>query len=110
VALHAGLEAMGLRLFGDPAHRLPMLAIVEVPDGISEPGVREALLSRHNIEIMAAFGFLHGRAWRIGVMGYNAETKNVLHFLTAFEEVLRNAGLRLPPRAGVEAAARLTSQ
>jgi aspartate aminotransferase-like enzyme len=43
-------------------------------------------------------------------MGYNAETKNVLHFLTAFEEVLRNAGLRLPPRAGVEAAARLTSQ
>ena len=107
-ALHAGLLAMGLRLFGDPAHRLPMLAIVEVPDGISEPGIREALLSRYNIEIMAAFGPLRGRAWRIGFMAYNAETKNVLHFLEAFEEVLRSAGLRLPRHAGVEAAARAT--
>lgn len=104
-ALHAGLGAMGLSLFGDPAHRLPMLAIVNVPEGISETSIREALLSRHNIEIMAAFGPLRGRAWRIGFMAYNAETKNVFHFLAAFEEVLRDAGLRLPPRAGVEAAA-----
>ncbi len=105
-ALHAGLEALGLRLFGDPAHRLPMLAIVEVPEGISEPGIRDALLRRHSIEIMGAFGPLRGRAWRIGVMAYNAELRNVLHFLEAFEEVLRDAGLRVPPRAGVEAAAR----
>ena len=108
-ALHAGLMAMGLRLFGDPAHRLPMLAIVEVPEGISEPGIREALLSRYNIEIMAAFGPLRGRAWRIGFMAYNAETKNILHFLEVFEEVLRDAGLRLPRRAGVEAAAQSLS-
>jgi (S)-ureidoglycine---glyoxylate transaminase len=105
-ALRAGLEAMGLRLFGDPAHRLPMLAVVIVPDGISEPGVREVLLRRHNIEIMGAFGPLRGRAWRIGTMGYNAQIENVLRFLEAFEEVLRDAGARIPPRAGVEAAAR----
>jgi (S)-ureidoglycine-glyoxylate aminotransferase len=103
-ALHAGLEAMGLRLFGDPAHRLPMLAIAEVPEGISEPGVRDALLRRHNIEIMAAFGPLRGRAWRIGFMAYNAEVPKVLRFLAAFEDVLRDAGLRVPPRAGVDAA------
>ncbi len=108
-ALHAGLEAMTLRLFGDPAHRLPMLAIVEVPEGVSEPGVREALLRRHNIEIMGAFGSLRGRAWRIGAMAYNAEIGNVLQFLEAFEEVLRSAGARVPPRAGIEAAARATA-
>jgi len=106
-ALHAGLEAMGLRLFGDPAHRLPMLAIVEVPEGISESGIRDALLRKHTIEIMGAFGALRGRAWRVGFMAYNAEVHNVLQFLAAFEDVLSEAGLRLPPRAGVEAAARV---
>lgn len=105
-ALHAGLEAMGLRLFGDPAHRLPMLAIVEVPEGISEAGIREALLREHDIEIMGAFGRLRGRAWRVGFLASNAELRHVLHFLAAFEDVLRDAGLRLPPRAGVEAAMR----
>jgi len=105
-ALHAGIEAMGLRLFGDPAHRLPMLAIVEVPDGVSEPGVRETLLRRHQIEIMAAFGALRGRAWRIGFMAYNAEVGNVVEFLAAFEETLADAGLRLPPGAAIEAAER----
>jgi len=105
-ALHAGIEAMGLRLFGDPAHRLPMLAIVEVPDGVSEPGVRDALLRRHHIEIMAAFGPLRGRAWRIGFMAYNAEVRNVVEFLGAFEDVLTNAGVRVPRGAGPGAAER----
>ncbi|HYM68956.1 MAG TPA: alanine--glyoxylate aminotransferase family protein [bacterium] len=105
-ALHAGIEAMGLRLFGDPAHQLPMLAIVEVPDGASEPGVRDALLRRHRIEIMAAFGPLRGRAWRIGFMAYNAEVRNVIEFLDAFEDVLADAGVRVPRGAGPAAAAR----
>jgi len=85
-----------------------MLAIVEVPEGISEPGVREVLLQRHSIEIMTAFGPLRGRAWRIGVMAHNAEVKTVLHFLAAFEEVLADAGLRVAAGAGVEAASRTT--
>jgi (S)-ureidoglycine---glyoxylate transaminase len=103
-ALHAGLEAMGLRLFGDPAHRLPMLAIVLVPDGVSEPRVRQMLLERHNIEIMAAFGALRGRAWRIGFMGYNAEVRNVLLFLEAFQDVLIASGARIPRGAAADAA------
>lgn len=105
-ALHAGIEAMGLRLFGDSAHRLPMLAIVEVPDGVSEPGVRDALLRRHRIEIMAAFGPLRGRAWRIGFMAYNAQVRNVVEFLDAFEDVLAEAGVRVSRGAGPGAAER----
>jgi (S)-ureidoglycine---glyoxylate transaminase len=104
-ALHAGLEAMNLRLFGDPVHRLPMIAIVRVPPGISEPAIRDRLLRRHNIEIMAAFGTLRGAVWRIGFLGYNATIPNVLHFLQAFEEELRDAGFRVPGGAGVDAAA-----
>lgn len=104
-ALHAGLQAMGLRLFGDAAHRLPMLAIVMVPDSVSEAEVRSQLLARHNIEIMGAFGSLRGRAWRIGAMANNAEVPTVLRFLEAFEDVLSRAGMRMPPHAGPDAAA-----
>ena len=32
--LKAELEAMGLELFGNPDHRLPMLTCVMIPDGV----------------------------------------------------------------------------
>jgi (S)-ureidoglycine-glyoxylate aminotransferase len=61
-ALRAGLEAMGLELFGDPAHNVPMITLVRVPDGVDEAGVRAQLLVQHGVEIMAAFGPLRGLA------------------------------------------------
>jgi (S)-ureidoglycine-glyoxylate aminotransferase len=103
-ALKAGLQAMGLRLFGDERHRAPMIAIVEVPDGVSEAGVRQQLLEDHGIEIMAAFGPLRGRVWRIGSMGANARMECVLAVLSALESVLASRGVHLKPGAGVRAA------
>jgi (S)-ureidoglycine-glyoxylate aminotransferase len=103
-ALKAGLQAMGLRLFGDERHRAPMIALVEVPDGVSEPGVRQQLLEDHAIEIMAAFGPLRGRVWRIGSMGANARLECVLAVLSALETVLASRGVHLEPGAGVTAA------
>jgi (S)-ureidoglycine---glyoxylate transaminase len=103
-ALKAGLQAMGLQLFGDERHRAPMIALVEVPDGVSEPGVRQQLLEDHGIEIMAAFGPLRGRVWRIGTMGANARVECVLAVLSALETVLASRGVDLEPGAGVTAA------
>jgi len=103
-ALRAGLEAMGLELFGDPAHTVPMITLVRVPDGIDEVGVREQLLLQHGVEIMAAFGPLRGRLWRIGTMGTNARLPSVLNVLAALEAVLASRGLQLPRGAGVDAA------
>ena len=103
-ALHAGLTAMGLELFGDPAHAVPMVSLVRVPDGIDEAGVRAQLLLQHGIEIMAAFGPLRGRVWRIGTMGTNARLPSVLNVLAALEAVLAARGLRLPRGAAVDAA------
>jgi (S)-ureidoglycine-glyoxylate aminotransferase len=103
-ALRAGLAAMGLELFGDPAHKVPMITLVRVPDGVDEAGVREQLLREHGIEIMAAFGPLRGRVWRIGTMGTNARLPSVLNVLAALEAVLAAHGLRLPRGAGVDAA------
>jgi (S)-ureidoglycine-glyoxylate aminotransferase len=103
-ALVAGLEAMGLEVFGDRRYKTPMITLVQVPDGISEPAVRARLLQEFGIEIMAAFGPLHGRVWRLGLMGYNARPDNVLLLLGALEDVLTAEGYGVPPRAGVEAA------
>lgn len=103
-ALRAGLEAIGLDLFGDPAHRVPMITLVQVPHGIDDAGVRDQLLGQHGLEIMAAFGTLRGRVWRIGTLGTNAHLPSVLNLLAALEAVLASRGFGLSRGAGVDAA------
>lgn len=103
-AMRAGLEAMGLELFGDRANSVPMISLARVPEGIDEAGVREQLLREHGIEIMAAFGPLRGRVWRIGTMGTNARLASVLAALLGLEAVLAARGFRLSRGAAVDAA------
>jgi (S)-ureidoglycine-glyoxylate aminotransferase len=103
-ALRAGLEAMGLELFGEPAHRVPMITLVRVPDGIDEAEVRALLLRDFGIEIMAAFGPLRGRVWRVGTMGTNARLPSVLALLSGLEAVLAACGFGLQRGAGVDVA------
>jgi (S)-ureidoglycine-glyoxylate aminotransferase len=105
-ALRAGITALGLQLFGaEPAaHRLPMMTLVVVPDGIDDRRVRHLLLQDFNIEIGAAFGPLQGRVWRIGTLGYSASRQNILLCLAALEAVLRRQGWRAATGAGVDAA------
>jgi (S)-ureidoglycine-glyoxylate aminotransferase len=103
-AMLTGLEALGLRIFGDREHRMSNVVGVEIPDGVSGDGVRAAMLDDFGIEIGTSFGPLHGRIWRIGTMGYNARHDAVLITLAALEQVLRAAGGRVPPGAGVAAA------
>lgn len=103
-ALGAGLAAMGLQLFGDALHRAPLLAVVQVPQGVVEARVRQQLLVDYGIEIAAGQGALYGRVWRIGALGYNARLENVLTLLAALEQVLGAHGLPAAPRAGSEAA------
>ncbi len=103
-ALVAGLEAMGLELFGDRAHKAPMITLVRVPEGIDEAAVRGQLLDDFGIEIMAAFGPLNGLVWRIGLMGYNARLECAVTVLGALEHVLSARGYRAPSGAGQQAA------
>jgi (S)-ureidoglycine-glyoxylate aminotransferase len=104
-ALRAGLEAMGLELFGDPRHRMTNVTGVIVPASISAPDeVRAAMLKDFGIEIGTSFGPLQGKIWRIGTMGYVCRRQNVLRCLAALEAVLRARGLASAPGAGVDAA------
>jgi (S)-ureidoglycine-glyoxylate aminotransferase len=81
-----------------------MITLVQVPEEIDEARVREQLLQQHGIEIMAAFGPLRGRVWRIGTMGTNAALPSVLAVLGGLEAVLASRGFKLARGAGVDAA------
>ena len=86
--LKAGLTDLGLELFGNPEHRLPMLTCVMIPDGVDDAAVRGRLLGDYGIEIAGGFGPLKGRAWRIGLMGYSCSERNVHYLLAALREIL----------------------
>jgi (S)-ureidoglycine---glyoxylate transaminase len=103
-ALRAGLEAMGLKLFGDPAHRMVNVTGVHIPDGVPGDAVRSAILTDFDIEIGTSFGPLHGKIWRIGTMGHVCRKGNVLKCLAALEAALRRHGHATPPGAGVDTA------
>ncbi len=106
LALKAGLTAMGLRYTAVEGHQLPMLNAVRIPDGVDDLAVRKRLLAEFGIEIGGGLGEFKGKAWRIGLMGFNARANNVLLFLGALEQCLLSQGYKCEPGAGVAAANR----
>ncbi len=106
-AMLAGVEGLGLRVFGDVSHKMNNVVAVEIPEGVPGDAARGALLEDFGIEIGTSFGPLHGRVWRIGTMGANARKEAVLTTLAALEVVLRRYGVAVPAGGGVEAAADL---
>ncbi|WP_375401338.1 pyridoxal-phosphate-dependent aminotransferase family protein [uncultured Amnibacterium sp.] len=103
-AMLAGLQGLGLTPFGDLAHRMTNIVAVEIPEGVVGDDVRGELLADYGLEIGTSFGPLHGRVWRIGVMGVNARRDTVLTTLAVLEQVLRRHGVAVPPSGGVDAA------
>jgi (S)-ureidoglycine-glyoxylate aminotransferase len=104
-ALRAGLEAMGLELYGDRAHRMANVTGVNIPKAITDgERVRREMLHDFGIEIGTSFGPLAGKIWRIGTMGYVCRKANVLRCLTALEAVLRRNGYTLSAGAAVDMA------
>jgi len=109
-AMLAGVEALGLQVFGDTAHKMNNVVAVEIPGGVPGDIARAALLEDFGIEIGTSFGPLHGRVWRIGTMGYNARKDAVLTTLAALETVLARYGVAVPAGGGVEAASGVYSE
>lgn len=91
-ALWAGLEALGLRLFVEPAQRLTSVTTVLAPPGVSASVVRALLLDEFNLEISGGLGEYADRMWRIGIMGHSAQKANVMLLLTALAHVLTREG------------------
>ena len=92
-AMQDGLEALGFELLAPPAHRLPQLSAVVIPDGrlpdgMAEADVRSELLERYGIEIGGGLGEFAGRMWRIGCMGHSARPGHVAALLAGLKEIV----------------------
>ena len=109
MALRAGVEAMGLKFLVQEQHRLPQLNSICVPEGVDEAIVRQRLLKEFNLEIGAGLGNLAGKIWRIGLMGFTSNPKNVLFCLTALESVLAELKTSISPGAATAVAAKILS-
>ncbi|SEJ23865.1 pyridoxal-phosphate-dependent aminotransferase family protein [Demequina mangrovi] len=103
-AMLAGVEGLGLEVYGDRAYKMANVVGVVIPDEVDGEAVRAAMLADFGIEIGTSFGPLAGRVWRIGTMGYNARKDAVLATLAALESVLRRHGVAVPSGGGVDAA------
>jgi (S)-ureidoglycine-glyoxylate aminotransferase len=103
-AMLAGVQGLGLSVFGDPTHKMHNVVGVHIPDGLDGEAVRAAMLSDFGIEIGTSFGPLRGRIWRIGTMGFNARKDAVLTTLAGLEQVLRACGVPVTAGGGVGAA------
>jgi alanine-glyoxylate transaminase/serine-glyoxylate transaminase/serine-pyruvate transaminase len=103
-AFAAGVEAAGLSFLVAPAHRLPQLNTVRVPDGIDEAKVRAHMLAHRDLEIGAGLGPLRGKVWRIGLMGASATPWHVRLCLTALTEALAAQNFPDASRAALAAA------
>ncbi len=102
--LVAGLEAMGLTMAVAAEDRLPQLNSVIIPAGVDDAAVRNALLEEFDLEIGAGLGTLAGKTWRIGLMGFASNQRNVLYCLSALEAVLAGQGSTINPGRAIPAA------
>jgi len=103
-ALRAGFAALGLTLLAPEGYQLPQLSVVRIPEGVADAAVRTRLLREFGIEVGGGLGEFKGRAWRVGLMGYNSRPEVVLQFLGALERCLVSAGGKVTPGCGVAAA------
>lgn len=84
--LRKGLEEMGISYI--PEHSLHTLNCVSIPDGVDDAEVRNKLLNNYQLEIGSGLGPFAGKAWRIGLMGHNANQANVDLVLAALRDCL----------------------
>jgi len=104
LALSQGIEALGLSMFVEKTYRLWPLNTINIPPGIDDIKLRKKLLDEFNLEIGGGLGTLKGKIWRVGLMGHSSSETNVIYFLTALEQTLREQGFEFPRGAGVSAA------
>jgi serine---pyruvate transaminase len=107
-ATRAGAEALGLTLFPRTTPS-PALTAVQVPPGLDADRVVEAFAASHNITIDGGRGPTKGKIFRIGHMGYAADT-DVIIGIAALEQVLAELGQPVDFGAGVAAAQKIFAE
>jgi aspartate aminotransferase-like enzyme len=103
-ALRAGVAAMGLEMFPDPAVLSNTVSSIKAPRGIDTATVVTTMRDRYGILIGTGLEKIRATTLRIGTMGMTASPHYVLPTLSALELTLRDLGYKAEPGAGVAAA------
>lgn len=103
-ALRAGVAAMGLEMFPDPAVLSNTVSSIKAPKGIDTASVVSTMRDRYGILIGTGLDKIRTSTLRIGTMGITASPQYVLPTLSALELTLRDLGYKAEPGAGVAAA------
>jgi aspartate aminotransferase-like enzyme len=103
-ALRAGVAAMGLEMFPDPAILSNTVSSIKTPKGIDPSAVVSTMRDRYGVLIGTGLDKVRTTTLRIGTMGITASPQYVLPTLSALELALRDLGYKAEPGAGVAAA------
>ena len=88
IKLKDGLEGIGLEFLVDQKYRIAHLNAIKIPGGADDQAIRKRLLNEFNLEIGSGLGPFAGKIWRIGLMGYSSNLKNITHCINALRIVL----------------------
>ncbi len=100
-ATRAGLKALGIDLFADPAFASDTVTSAMVPDGVEWPTLSRELRDR-GLVLAGGQGALSGRIFRVGHLG-DVHVDDIVRALETFEAGA--VALGIPIRAGVAADA-----
>ena len=100
LALQAGMEAMGLRLFVPLAHRLHSVVAFHRPENVDSAALKERMARQFGVEISGAFGL---DILRVGQMGEQCRSHNLFHVLYALGESARLEGFPCDVSGGMAA-------
>jgi len=103
-ATRAGLDALGFRLFSEPAHASQTVTCVHLPEDIDWKALN-VQLKRRRLVVAGGQGQLTGKVFRIGHLG-TVTLDEILGCLGVIEEGLLALGRPITPGAGVAAGQR----
>ncbi len=99
-ALQAGIEAMGLKLYVQPQHRLNSVVGISLPDTIEGSALLHCMSTQYRVEISGSFG---AKIVRIGQMGEQSRAHNIFRTLHALGASLSSLDALVDVPAGVSA-------
>jgi alanine-glyoxylate transaminase / serine-glyoxylate transaminase / serine-pyruvate transaminase len=74
------------------AERLKEIGNTQVPEGVDAMAVVKNAMDTYKVEIAGGLGPSAGKAWRVGLLGYNAQPQNVKLVLEVFRDGLQKQG------------------
>jgi aspartate aminotransferase-like enzyme len=98
IALQAGIEAMGLKLFVPIKDRLNSVVAINTPEDTDSTEIRKIMSKRFNVEVSGAFGL---DILRIGQMGEQCRSQNLFKVLYALGMSCRQQGVDLDVSLGM---------